>query len=458
MPFSEQTYLNLPPKFFQRQEAHPVSSPEMRIWNHALADEWGLEEELFLFSGNTFPDTLAPLAQAYAGHQFGQFTMLGDGRAVLLGEAENTVGGKVDVQLKGSGRTRYSRGGDGRAALEPMLREYLISEAMHALGIPTTRSLCVVSTGEKVVREEMLPGAILTRIAASHLRVGTFEFAAQFAEEGALESLLRYAITRHDPECTHVADFYQGVIERQASLVAKWMAVGFVHGVMNTDNVAISGETIDYGPCAFMDRYDPETVFSSIDQQGRYAYANQPQITHWNLAVLASALLPLFDEEEGRAEELARECLDRYPQIFRAAWQKEMNAKIGLSTLQEGDDRLVADLLDLMHKYQADYTNTFRDLDPQSVPSGFEDWQLQWQKRLVGETDGVGEMKKHNPAVIPRNHQVEAALHAAGEGDMTKFNQLLDQLKDPYNRERNFGELSDPPPADAPAYRTFCGT
>ncbi|MDF3129675.1 YdiU family protein [Kiritimatiellaeota bacterium B1221] len=458
MPISQQTYLNLPPELYQLQEPQPVSDPKMVIWNHSLGEEWGLGEDVALFAGNAVPASLTPLAQAYAGHQFGHFTMLGDGRAVLLGEAEKGGGERVDVQLKGSGRTRYSRGGDGRAALEPMLREYLISEAMHALGIPTTRSLCVVSTGEKVYREEVLPGAILTRLASSHLRVGTFEFAAGFRPPEELSALLRYAMDRHDPACETGADFFQGVIDRQASLVAKWMAVGFVHGVMNTDNVAISGETIDYGPCAFMDRYDPETVFSSIDQQGRYAYGNQPQITHWNLAVLASALLPLFDEEEEAAEAIARECLDRFPQIFRAVWQKEMNEKLGLSSLQVGDDQLVGDLLNRMHEGQMDYTNTFRDLHPEHPLTGLEDWHQEWVKRLAGEEGVMGRMQAHNPAVIPRNQQVEAALHAAGEGEMSHFHSLLDLLKDPYNRKQDFGELAVTPPKDAPAYKTFCGT
>lgn len=462
MPFTDQSYLNLPECFYVRQHPQPVRSPEMLLWNEDLAERLGLEKDLALYAGNHVPESLNPLAQAYAGHQFGHFTMLGDGRAILLGEASDREGCVWDVQLKGSGRTPFSRGGDGRAALEPMLREYLISEAMAALGIPSTRSLCVVVSGEPVMRESALPGAILTRVASSHLRVGTFEYAASYQGEAALEALLRFAGKRHDANCVRALDFFQGVLERQASLVAKWMAVGFVHGVMNTDNVAISGETIDYGPCAFMDRYDPETVFSSIDQQGRYAYGNQPQITHWNLAVLAGALLPLFDADEKVAEEMAKACLDRFPRVFRAAWQKEMNAKIGLATLQEGDDRLVGDLLNLMHEKKADYTNTFRDLNPMMPLIGFEAWHAEWLKRLGGEGMTADEierrMQKVNPAVIPRNHQVEAALNAAGAGEMDAFNRLLDLLKDPYNRERAYGDLAMAPPSDAPPYQTFCGT
>ena len=458
MPFTDQSTLNLPEGFYARQHPQPVRSPEMVLWNGDLAADLGLEKDLGLYAGNCVPESLNPIAQAYAGHQFGHFTMLGDGRAILLGEAVDREGGVWDVQLKGSGRTPFSRGGDGRAALEPMLREYLISEAMVALGIPSTRSLCVVASGESVMRESALPGAILTRVASSHLRVGTFEYAASYQGEEALGSLLRFAVKRHDPNCERAIDFFQGVLERQASLVAKWMAVGFVHGVMNTDNVAISGETIDYGPCAFMDRYDPDTVFSSIDQQGRYAYANQPQICHWNLAVLAGALLPLFDAEEEAAEQRARECLDRFPACFRSCWQQAMNAKLGLSTVRAGDEQLVGELLERMHQTQADYTRTFYDLDPAAPLSGFEDWHRKWERRLEGERDPLRRMTENNPAVIPRNHQVEAALNAAGRGDMQPFQRLMDLLSDPYNRGRDYGALALPPPPDAPVYRTYCGT
>ncbi|WFB35993.1 YdiU family protein [Kiritimatiellota bacterium B12222] len=458
MPFIDSTYCSLPSVFYEQQSPQPVAQPEMVIWNTALAAELGLEEDVSLYAGAAFPETLSPISQAYAGHQFGHFTMLGDGRALLLGEVLDKAGRRFDVQLKGSGRTHFSRGGDGRAALEPMLREYVISEAMHGLGIPTTRSLCVVGTGEPVYRETPLPGAILTRIASSHLRVGTFEFAASYQDERALQALLRFAIDRHDAGCESVQAFFQGVIERQASLVAKWMAVGFVHGVMNTDNVTISGETIDYGPCAFMDRYDPETVFSSIDQQGRYAYGNQPQITHWNMAVLASALLEVMDDEEGAAEEMAKECLDRFPLLFRAAWQKEMNAKLGLDSLREGDDQLVGDLLNLMQAHELDYTQTFLKLDPAVALPGFEDWHVDWTKRMVGEEDVWGKMRQHNPAVIPRNHLVEAALNAAGEGNLKPVEQLVDLLSDPYNRERDYGALGEAPAKGATGYKTFCGT
>lgn len=458
MPFIDLSYLQLPQTFYVHQHPLPVKDAEFLVWNEPLAQRLGLEKDMELFAGNRVPTGQTPVAQAYRGHQFGHSTMLGDGRAVLLGEVETTDGQRMDVQLKGSGRTPFSRGGDGRAAVEPMLREYLISEAMYALRIPSTRSLAVCATGEKVLRESALPGAVLTRVASSHLRVGTFEYAAALDDPDALRALVIYALNRHDPERSTPLEFFEGVIERQASLVAKWMAVGFVHGVMNTDNVSISGETIDYGPCAFMDRYDPETVFSSIDRQGRYAYGNQPHITHWNLAVLAGALLPVIHGDSDTAEQKAREKLDLFPERFRAAWQKEMNAKIGLSSIKDGDDLLIGELLDVMYKNQADYTRTFSDLDPERVMTGYEEWHGKWMKRLEGEKDPLKRMHETNPVVIPRNHQVEAALHAAGGGDLTKVEALLDLLSDPFNRSRPYGELAEPPPQDAPAYITFCGT
>ncbi|MGA0333579.1 MAG: protein adenylyltransferase SelO [Kiritimatiellia bacterium] len=458
MPFADLSYLQLPESFYRFQYPVPVKQPELIYWNQPLAEELGLEPDLQLYAGNRIPEDLTPISQAYAGHQFGHPTMLGDGRAVLLGEVLTRRGRRMDVQLKGSGRTPFSRGGDGRAAVEPMLREVLISEAMHALGIPSTRSLAVCRTGEEVLREKPLPGAVLTRVASSHLRVGTFEYAAALEDPEALSALLRVAVVRHDPGCGSAREFLRGVIRRQAALVAKWMAVGFVHGVMNTDNMAVSGETIDYGPCAFMDRYDPDTVFSSIDQQGRYAYANQPQICHWNLAVLAGTLLPLLHPVAEKAEEMARECLEEFPTVFRADWQRAMNAKLGLSTVEEGDERLVGELLDTMQRSGADYTRTFYDLDPATPLPGFADWHLKWQKRLETETGPERRMREHNPAVIPRNHQVETALHAAGKGDLEPFLRLMDLLSDPFNRARDYGALALPPPPDAPPVVTFCGT
>lgn len=453
MAFLCQSYLQLPEVFYVKQSPCPVTAPATVLWNRELAASLGLDPDVALYSGNRVPAHLQPLAQAYAGHQFGHFTMLGDGRALLLGEAEDWEGNRWDVQLKGSGRTPFSRGGDGRAALEPMLREYLISEAMHALGIPSTRSLAVLSTGEPVYRETALPGAVLTRVAASHLRVGTFEFASAFGSDADLMALVYYALARHDPVREGAAGLLQGVMERQAALVAKWMAVGFVHGVMNTDNMAISGETIDYGPCAFIDRYDPETVFSSIDRQGRYAFGNQPQVAHWNLAVLAGALLPGFSDE---AE--ARGLLDQFPQLFRRCWQREMNAKLGLSDLRPGDETLVKDLLALMQEQRLDYTLTFARLDPEKPLPGVESWHARWRDRLREETEVSARMLRHNPRVIPRNHVVEAALQAAGRGDMGLYHEVLDALQDPWNPARDFGPLAEPPPADAPHYRTFCGT
>lgn len=459
MPLFPSGYAALPSTLYDPQLPVPVRCPECVVWNTDLAAELGVSEDPELYGGNRIPDSLTPLATAYAGHQFGQFTMLGDGRAVLLGDAETAAGKRFEVQLKGSGRTRYSRGGDGRAALEPMLREYLISEAMYALGIPTTRSLCVVATGEKVLREQALPGAVLTRVAASHLRVGTFEYASAFQDERTLHALLTFAVGEGEP--VSALDFFRQVLKRQAALVAKWMAVGFVHGVMNTDNTAISGETIDYGPCAFLDRYDPETVFSSIDQQGRYAYGNQPRILHWNLAVLAGTLLPLMHEKGETAEARAREQLDRFPEIFREAWQREMNAKLGLASVHPGDDQLVGDLLELMHKQQRDFTATFSMLHPGQPLSGLEDWHARWTARLAEEKAGedpLRRMHRHNPVVIPRNHQVEAALEAAGQGDLAPCRRLRALLQDPFNREKDFGDLLRPPPADAAPYVTFCGT
>ncbi|WKA47858.1 YdiU family protein [Geobacillus zalihae] len=477
----DNSYARLPERFFSNVLPTPVRAPKLAVLNRSLAAELGLNEEalrsedgVVVLAGNKIPDGAEPLAQAYAGHQFGYFTMLGDGRAVLLGEHVTPSGERVDIQLKGSGRTPYSRGGDGRAALGPMLREYIVSEAMHALGIPTTRSLAVVTTGETIMRETELPGAVLARVASSHLRVGTFQYAAQWGTAEELRALADYALWRHFPGFEEAENRYlfllEQVIERQAALIAKWQLVGFVHGVMNTDNMTISGETIDYGPCAFMDTYDPATVFSSIDTQGRYAYGNQPYIGGWNLARFAESLLPLLDENEEKAIALAQGALDHYPKQYHDHWLSGMRAKLGLAEEQEGDQELIADLLRLMELHRADYTNTFRALTLGEYTgmalfdaSEFREWHERWQTRLSQESasreEAYERMRRHNPAVIPRNHRVEEALAAAvNGGDYSVMNRLLQALSDPYAyspEQEKYAEL--PPPSDRP-YRTFCGT
>ncbi|MFC0298858.1 protein adenylyltransferase SelO [Geobacillus jurassicus] len=477
----DNSYARLPERFFSNVLPTPVRAPKLAVLNRKLAATLGLDEEALrsdegvaVMAGNEIPDGAEPIAQAYAGHQFGYFTMLGDGRAVLLGEHITPSGERVDIQLKGSGRTPYSRGGDGRAALGPMLREYIVSEAMHALGIPTTRSLAVVTTGETIVRETELPGAVLTRVASSHLRVGTFQYAAQWGTIEELRALADYALERHFPGFEAAENRYlfllEQVIERQAELIAKWQLVGFVHGVMNTDNMTISGETIDYGPCAFMDTYSPATVFSSIDTEGRYAYGNQPYIGGWNLARFAESLLPLLDENEEKAIALAQEALDQYPKRYHRYWLEGMRAKLGLTEEQEGDEALVADLLRMMEAHCADYTNTFRALTLGEYTgmalfdaAEFREWHERWQTRIsqesVSKEEAYERMRRHNPAVIPRNHRVEEALAAAvNGGDYSVMNRLLQALSDPYAyspEQEEYAEL--PPPSDQP-YRTFCGT
>ncbi|MFS0781258.1 protein adenylyltransferase SelO [Bacillus sp. 1P06AnD] len=474
------SYTKLPDFFYSNVLPTPVEEPKLVVFNQPLAVSLGLDADRLdtkegadVFAGNQIPAGGDPIAQAYAGHQFGHFTMLGDGRAILLGEQIAPDGTRVDIALKGSGRTPYSRGGDGRAALGPMLREYIISEAMHALGIPTTRSLAVAATGEDVARETYLPGAVLTRVADSHLRVGTFEYAARFGETDELRALADYALERHYPERVEDDNRYlsllKGVIERQAKLIAKWQLVGFIHGVMNTDNMAISGETIDYGPCAFMDTYDPATVFSSIDQQGRYAYGNQPYLAVWNLTRLAEALLPLLSEDQEEGVKLAEDALSRFAEEFQSEWLDGMRAKLGLFDSKEEDEALVQDLLKWMEKHRADYTNTFRSLAlgewEQTALYGKEgsaDWHHRWEKRLKGQAESLEEsfalMKKSSPAVIPRNHRVEDALTAAAEGDSSVMEKLLAVLADPYAYspdQEEYAKLPEPP--DQP-YRTYCGT
>ena len=476
----DNTYSRLPATLFAPAQPGPASAPRVVIQNRPLADELGLDLTKLpldavadLFSGQELPPGSQPIAQAYAGHQYGHFTMLGDGRAILLGEHRTPAGQLVDIQLKGAGRTQYSRRGDGRAALGPMLREYIISEAMFALGIPTTRSLAVVTTGDAVNRGTHLPGAILTRVAASHIRVGTFEYLAAREDESHLRALADYSIDRHYPDLAdspnRYLDFFRAVLNRQAALIARWQLVGFIHGVMNTDNMAISGETIDYGPCAFMNAYRPDTVFSSIDHGGRYAYSNQPAIAQWNLARFAETLLPLLAPQQADAVTIATAILAEFPALFEKHWLAGMRAKLGLQTAEPGDLELVQSLLNLMQTSAADFTNTFRDLSTDELPTAdpyatpeFRDWQSKWQARLTRENRPLAEIhatqRQVNPAIIPRNHLVEAALTAAeNQGDLAPLHNLLDALANPFKSTPASMPYQSPPPDDR-NYRTFCGT
>ncbi len=477
----DNSYTMLPEAFYVRLNPVPVRTPKLVIFNVALAQCLGLNPDVLMgdegsavFSGNKIPEGAEPLAQAYAGHQFGFFTMLGDGRAILLGEQVTPKGARFDIQYKGSGKTPFSRQGDGRAALGPMLREYIISEALHALGIPTTRSLAVVTTGEPVLRETALQGAILTRTAASHIRVGTFEYAVARGKPNEIRALADYTIRRHFPDLTTNGNPYLAllgaVMERQASLVARWQLVGFIHGVMNTDNMALCGETLDYGPCAFMDACDPNTVFSSIDHSGRYAYGQQPQIAQWNLARFAETLLPIIHKDPQEAASMANEKIYGFSDIFRHYWLAGMRAKLGLLNQEADDGALVEDLLDCMHRQGADFTNTFRDLSSGSLPEAsvfrapdFKQWFARWQARLKRQPDSWEAacrlMHTHNPAVIPRNHRVEEALEAAVEwADFTVMEKLLGILSQPYQDLPEKVDYHLPPPPSAQPYRTFCGT
>jgi uncharacterized protein YdiU (UPF0061 family) len=455
----ENTYAQLPDALSAPAAPARVSSPRACILNHRLAADLGLaasDDDAGVFAGQVIPDGARPIAQAYAGHQFGHFTMLGDGRAILLGEHRTPDGRLFDIQLKGAGRTRFSRGGDGLAALGPMLREYVISEAMAGLGIPTTRSLAVVTTGDAVRRTLPQKGAILTRVAASHIRVGTFEYAAAIREPDTLRALADYAIARHYP---HLADgprkyleFLRAVCERQAALIAQWQLVGFIHGVMNTDNVAVSGETIDYGPCAFMNAYDPDTVFSSIDRDGRYAYGNQPQITQWNLARFAEALLSLIAPEPDEAIAAATAVLEEFPAVFERYWLAGVRRKLGLRGEDEGDGELARSLLEWMQATRADFTNTFRDLSEEKAV-GEAEWRERWTRR----NPDFALMRTANPAVIPRNHRVEEALAAAERDDLGVLHRLLEPLRNPFDGRPEQDEYRYAPPDDG-TYRTFCGT
>jgi serine/tyrosine/threonine adenylyltransferase len=482
------SYATLPERFFARVAPTPVAEPRLVKFNHALAADLnlraGLDTEALgsLFSGNVLPPGAVPIAMAYAGHQFGHFVpQLGDGRAILLGEMCDRAGVRRDIQLKGCGRTPYSRSGDGRAALGPVLREYLVSEAMHALGVPATRALAAVTTGESVRREELLPGAIFTRVAASHVRVGSFEYFAARGDVAAIQILADYVIQRH---YAHVAQhkapylaLLAEVVSRQASLVAAWMHVGFIHGVMNTDNMAVSGETIDFGPCAFVDAYEPAAVFSSIDERGRYAYANQPHAAAWNLARFAETLLPIIDSDSGRAIELASEVLSTFTTLFADRWLAGMRRKLGLSANEEGDRALADALLDAMHRHQADFTLTFRGLCDAAAEqpdetrvrglfgdaSDYDHWAQRWRARLARESitpkARAEAMRQVNPAYIPRNHRVEQMIVAAVErGDFAPFEELLAVLSQPYQEQPALTAYADPPQPDERVLRTFCGT
>ena len=473
------TYFNLPKSFKEDINPVPVKNPDLVMFNESLASELNLnystidKKELSkIFSGNELPNGSNSIAQAYAGHQFGHFTMLGDGRAVLIGEHTTQTNKKYDIQFKGSGKTAFSRNGDGRAALGPMLREYIISEAMNGLNIPTTRSLAVIKTGEDIQRETALQGAILTRVASSHIRVGTFQYIAARQKEDELKILLDYTIDRHYPEIkeskNQALDLLNLLIERQCDLVVNWMRVGFIHGVMNTDNMTISGETIDYGPCAFMDTYDPKTVFSSIDQMGRYAYCNQPIITKWNLARFAECLVPLIDKNQDKAVKIATETINSFEKKYEEKWMKMMRDKLGLLGLDDKDKFLILDLLTWMHEKKVDYTNTFcnlMDLAPKKDnlfdDNGFVNWKKRWVDRLSKNNSSSKKyleiMKKNNPLVIPRNHKVEEALEAAEKNDLKPITQLLEILKDPYTQKEDTLNYQIPSRSDE-KYQTFCGT
>ncbi|MRH19461.1 protein adenylyltransferase SelO [Rhodovulum strictum] len=474
IPF-DNSYARLPERFFVRQAPVPVRAPRLVMLNAPLAAELGLDagalaaEGVEMLAGNRLPEGAEPLAQAYAGHQFGGFVpQLGDGRAILLGEVVAPDGRRFDLQLKGAGRTAFSRMGDGRAWLGPVLREYVVSEAMHALGIPTTRALAAVTTGEEVIREAILPGAVLTRVAASHIRVGTFQFFAARRDTEALRLLAGHAIDRHYPQADGPLGLLQAVIAAQARLVAQWMGVGFIHGVMNTDNTAISGETIDFGPCAFMDGYHPDTVFSSIDAYGRYAYARQADIAAWNLAQLASALVPLIDPDEETAIARATEAIRAFPALFREGWLSVFRPKIGLAAAEPGDAELIHRLLDLMATERADFTNTFRVLAEGQAGAGlknhdgFNDWAAEWRARLrregVTEAEAAARMRAANPAHIPRNHRVEQVIAAAVAGDFVPFKRLVGVTARPFDDQPEHAAYRAPPEPGEEVRQTFCGT
>jgi uncharacterized protein YdiU (UPF0061 family) len=474
------------PGLYEPWQAATVPDPRLLALNEGLAAEIGIEtqdlngpEGLSVLAGNATLPGMQPVAQAYAGHQFGNFSpRLGDGRALLLGELIDVGGRRKDLHLKGSGRTPFARGGDGKAAVGPMLREFLIGEAMHALGIPTTRALAVVATGEPIRRDAVLPGAVLARVASSHLRVGTFEYASTQGDPSLMQRLADYSIARHYPHAGDATNpylaFFEGVVDAQASLVARWMLVGFIHGVMNTDNMTISGETIDFGPCAFMDAFDPATVFSSIDHAGRYAFGNQPRIAQWNLARLAETILPLFHPDTDDAVAAATEVLNSFGDRYNRYWGEGMAAKLGIGELRPGDDELIDDLLALLHAQSVDYTSFFRSLSPAvlgdadgvrarfSDPGSFDSWSDRWRTRLVSQgrppEETAQAMDRINPIYTPRNHLVEDALAAATGGDMEPFQRLLEVLTRPFDPRPGLESYAEAAPSSFGPYQTFCGT
>ncbi|WP_042398203.1 protein adenylyltransferase SelO [Clostridium saudiense] len=477
----ENTYCELPNIFYSKEIPEKILNPKLVEFNKELAEDLGLDlkflnsdEGIQYLVGNKLLEGSTPIAQAYAGHQFGHFTMLGDGRAILLGEFISRNGQRFDIQLKGAGKTKYSRGGDGKAALGPMLREYIISEGMYGLKIPTTRSLAVISTGENVIREEILEGALLVRIAKSHIRVGTFQFARNFGDVEDLKKLADYTLNRHFKKDTYEGNPYlyllKEVINNQAKLISKWQLVGFIHGVMNTDNMTISGETIDYGPCAFMDSYDINTVFSSIDINGRYAYGNQPKIGVWNLTRFAESLLPLLDDDIDNAIKIAEEALSNYGKLYNEYYFNGMRAKLGLFNKEEKDENLILSLLTIMNKFKADYTNTFLNLtlgnlEEMSIfkSDDFKKWYESWQARLAKQNKSRDEIKKlmqsNNPTVIPRNYIVENAIKAAvNNNDYSVINKFLEALKNPYDYSNISEEYSKIPEVPSCPYKTYCGT
>ena len=472
----QSSYTQISDKLFSELKPDAVTNPSTVIVNNELAEKLGLnlkgisEEDLSnLFSGNSLPHGSKPFAQAYAGHQFGQFTILGDGRAHIVGEQVTPDGEIFDIQYKGSGRTPYSRGGDGKAALGPMLREYLISEAMYYLGIPTTRSLAVVETGEKVYREVPLKGSILTRVASSHIRIGTFQFLAAHKDYESMKSLLDFSIKRHFSNLkfseNSAIEFIKAVMQKQINLIVEWMRVGFIHGVMNTDNSTISGETIDYGPCAFMDHYDANTVFSSIDTQGRYSFANQPSIIQWNLVRLAECLLPLIDKDEKRSIEIAQNLINTFSSLFKDKWLQMMKKKLGINDHSEDDEELINNLIKWMQQKKPDFTNTFCNLmnydhadDEEFEDDEFNNWKREWKKRVESK-EYLDVMMSCNPTLIPRNYLVEEALsEAETDGKFDKFNELNEIISSPYHLKKvNIKYLETPSKTNIP-YKTFCGT
>lgn len=487
-PAFDSAYARLPDRFFARVAPTPVAAPRLIRVNAPLATELGIDPEwlaseqgVAVLAGNRIPDTATPIATAYAGHQFGGFVpQLGDGRAILLGEVVDRGGTRRDVQLKGAGRTPFSRGGDGRAALGPVLREYLVSEAMQALGIPTTRALAAVTTGERVIRETMLPGAVLARVASSHIRVGTFQFFASRGDVEGVRTLADHVIARHYPDAAGAQRPYRAlldaVVRAQAELIARWLLVGFIHGVMNTDNMSVAGETIDYGPCAFLDEYDPQSVFSAIDRGGRYAYANQPAIAQWNLTRLAECLLPLLADDNDAAAADAVESLEAFAPAFHGAYQGGLRRKLGLSTEREGDAALADDLLLAMAANRADFTLTFRGLSEAAGeegdaavrslfadPGAWDAWAPRWRQRLREEPGDAAARRQAmlsvNPAFIPRNHRVEAVLRAAVDrDDFAPFEELLTVLARPYESQPPFARYMEPPATHERVLQTFCGT